>query len=126
MNGTVDPRRLARRISVVLFILGALFLVVLVFFPSAAETPGEPRSISLANNLAFEAMLLGLALTLRNPRLELPFLVAKAALSFLMAMATFWQTFETPFVRIAGSVAMFLAFWSILPKEPDFLSQLED
>jgi len=126
MPGIADPRRLAHRISVMLFVLGALFLLVLVFSPAAADTPGEPSSISLANNLAFEAMLLGFALTLRNPRLELPFLVAKASLSFLMAMVTVWQTFEAPVVRIAGSVAMFLAYWSILPKEPDFLGQLED
>jgi hypothetical protein len=126
MPHTTDPRHLAFRISVALLVLGALFPLVLLFIPRAADTPGEPSSISLANNVAFELMLLGFALNLRNPRLELPFLVAKASLSFLMAMATAWQTFEAPLVRVAGSVAIFLAFWRILPKEPDFLNQLED
>lgn len=126
MAETADHRRLARRVSVALFVLGALFPLLLVFSPKVAETPEEPSSIRWASDLAFELMLLGFGLTLRNPHLELAFLVAKASLCFLITMATVWQTFETPVVRIAGSVAMFLAFWSILPKESDFLSQLED
>lgn len=120
-----DRRRLARRMSTALFLVAALF-PLLLFFPDSIKTPEEPFSVRLASNLSFELMLIGLALTLRNPRLELPFLVAKAALCFLMAIATVWQTFEAPAVRIGGSVAMFLAYWSILPKEPDFLSQLEE
>ena len=120
-----DRRRLARRISTALFLIAALF-PFLLFFPAPVTTQEEPQSVRLASNLAFEAMLLGLGLTLRFPRLELPFLIAKACLSFLMAIATVWQTFEAPFIRIGGSVAMFLAYWSILPKEPDFLSQLDE
>ena len=95
-------------------------------YPEAVSNPEESSWINVSNNLSFEAMLVGFALTLQFPRFELAFLVAKASLCYLMALATVWQTFEAPMVRIFGSVLMFLALWRVLPEEPDFLSQLDD
>ena len=118
-------RRYAKNFSIVLAVIAVLYPLLISVFPEPVPE-GTPRILVWADRLAFEALLVGIAIALRWPHLELPFLVGKASFCFLVTLGTVWKTFEAPLLRIGGSVIFFLLLYRMLPEHEELRAELED
>jgi hypothetical protein len=118
-------RRYARNSSFVLAVLAVLYPLLISIFPEPVRAD-TPRALVWADRLAFEGLLVGIAIVLRRPHLELPFLVGKASFCFLVTLGTVWKSFESPVLRIGGSVVFFLLLFRVLPEHEELRAEMEE